>query len=65
MNDARAAWAARSVGCRTAAAAAACNRFGENRRSRAVVGQRSYLVDPASSRTFVSEIRPCMSKHKL
>ena len=29
------------------------------------VGQRSYLVDPASSHMLVSKIKPCMSKHKL
>ena len=28
-------------------------------------GQRSYLVDPASSHMLVSKIKPCMSKHKL
>ena len=29
-----------------------------------VGGQRSYLVDPASSHMLVSKIKPCMSKHK-
>jgi hypothetical protein len=30
-----------------------------------LAGQRSYLVDPASSHMLVSKIKPCMSKHKL
>ena len=59
MNDARAAWAPRSIGYRTGDRAG--DSFGRCR----PMGQRSYLVDPASSHMLVSKIKPCMSKHKL
>lgn len=29
-----------------------------------VIGESSYLVDPASSHMLVSKIKPCMSKYK-
>ena len=34
------------------------------REPRRLAGQRSYLVDPASSHMLVSKIKPCMSKYK-
>ena len=34
-------------------------------RSERSVGQRSYLVDPASSHMLVSKIKPCMCKYEL